>query len=76
MAAILSFDTHARWQPVTQSARSRRSYGNIEDREQPNPGASYYSTSAQIYKINKPYVISELYWITSDNFYRKLFAES
>ena len=28
-----SFDTHARWQPVT-SARSRRSYGKIEDFEQ------------------------------------------
>jgi len=28
-----SFDTHARWQPVT-SARSRRSYGKIEDCEQ------------------------------------------
>ena len=26
--------THARWQPVTQSARSRRSYGKIEDCEQ------------------------------------------
>ena len=29
-----SFDTHLRWQPVTQSARSRRSYGKIEDCEQ------------------------------------------
>ena len=29
-----SFDTHARWQPVTQSARSRRSYGKTEDCEQ------------------------------------------
>ena len=28
-----SFDTHATWQPVT-SARSRRSYGKIEDCEQ------------------------------------------
>ena len=27
-------DTHARWQPVTHSARSRRSYGKIEDCEQ------------------------------------------
>ena len=26
-----SFDTHARWQPVTQSARSRWCYGKIED---------------------------------------------
>ena len=31
---LSSFDTHARWQPVTQSARSRRSYGRIEDCEQ------------------------------------------
>ena len=29
-----SFDTQARWQPVTQSVRSRRSYGKIEDCEQ------------------------------------------
>ena len=31
---LSSFETHARWQPVTQSARSRRSYGKIEDCEQ------------------------------------------
>ena len=31
---LSSFDTHARWQPVTQSARSRRSYGKMEDCEQ------------------------------------------
>ena len=30
---LSSFD-NARWQPVTQSARSRRSYGKIEDCEQ------------------------------------------
>ena len=31
---LSSFDTHARWQPVTQSARSRWSYyGKIEDYE-------------------------------------------
>ena len=29
-----SFDILARWQPVTESARSRRSYGKIEDCEQ------------------------------------------
>ena len=28
------FDTRVRWQPVTQSARPRRSYGKIEDCEQ------------------------------------------
>ena len=28
---LSSFDTHARWQPVTQSARSRPSYGKTED---------------------------------------------
>ena len=31
---LSSFDTHARWQPVTHSARSRRSYGKIQDCEQ------------------------------------------
>ena len=31
---LSSFDTHVRWQPVTQSARSRRSYGKVEDSEQ------------------------------------------
>ena len=31
---LSSFETHTRWQPVTQSARSRRSYGKIEDCEQ------------------------------------------
>ena len=31
---LSSFDTPARWQPVTQSARSRRSYGKIGDCEQ------------------------------------------
>ena len=30
---LSSFDTNARWQPVTQSARSRRSYEKKEDRE-------------------------------------------
>jgi len=30
---LSSFDTHAKWQPVTQSARSRRSYGKIGDCE-------------------------------------------
>ena len=31
---LSSFDTHARWQPVTQSVRSRQSYRKIEDFEQ------------------------------------------
>ena len=31
---LSSFDTHTRWQPITQSARSRWSYGKIEDCEQ------------------------------------------
>ena len=31
---LRSFDTHARWQPVTQSAQSQWSYGEIEDYEQ------------------------------------------
>ena len=33
---LSSFDTHARWQPVTQSAHSWWSYGKIEDCEQSN----------------------------------------
>ena len=33
-AFSLFLPNHARWQPVTQSARSRRSYGKIEDCEQ------------------------------------------
>ena len=39
-----SFDTHARWQPVTQSARSRRSYGKIEDCEQSNDSEAFWSS--------------------------------
>ena len=31
---LSSFDTHGSWQPVTQSSRSRRSYGKIEDCEE------------------------------------------
>jgi len=31
---LSGFDTHARWQPVTQSAQSRQSYGKIGDCEQ------------------------------------------
>ena len=31
---LSSFDTHARWQPVTQSARPRWSYGKAKDCEQ------------------------------------------
>ena len=31
---LSSFDTHVRWQPVTQSARSRRSQGKIGDCKQ------------------------------------------
>ena len=31
---LSSFDTHARWQPMTQSVRSRQSYRKIEDFEQ------------------------------------------
>ena len=31
---LSNLDIHARWQPVTKCARSRRSYGKIEDYEQ------------------------------------------
>ena len=30
---LSTFDTHTRWQPVTQSTRSRQSYGKMEDCE-------------------------------------------
>ena len=33
---LSSFDTYAKWKPVTQSPRSRPSYGKIEDCEQSN----------------------------------------
>ena len=43
---LSSFDTHLRWKPVTQSARSRRSYGKIEDCEQSkNTSHAWYLTS-------------------------------
>ena len=47
---LSSFDTHARWQPVTQSARSRRSYGKIEDCEQSmvNTEATSSTTTSQL----------------------------
>ena len=65
-----SFDTHPRWQPVTHSARSRRSYGKIGDCEQSivtprdfgnrnmHPGTKKRSTKSDIERINK--VISEV----------------
>ena len=58
---LSSFDTHARWQPVTQSAQSRRSYGIIEDCEQSGahkiwaPGTVYYLSGP--FGIFCPYVI-------------------
>ena len=53
------FDTHARWQPVTQSARSRQSYAKIEDCEQ---SRSFFSrafaqsskSNARLYPFDKP----------------------
>ena len=33
---LSSFETHVRWLPVTKSAQSRRSYGKMEDCEQPS----------------------------------------
>ena len=40
---LSGFDTHARWQPVTQSARSRRSYGKIGDCEQSSSEHIFFS---------------------------------
>ena len=36
IAPLSRFDTHSRWLPLTQSARSWRSYGKIRDCEQSN----------------------------------------
>ena len=44
---LRSFDTHARWHPVTQSARSRRSYGKMEDCEQSRVGVDLVSFLAR-----------------------------
>ena len=44
--ALSSFDTHARWQPVTQSARSRPSYGKIEVCEQSTSPRNTWHESA------------------------------
>ena len=39
---LSSFNTHARWQPVTRNARSRRSHGKIGDCEQSTARALLY----------------------------------
>ena len=44
---LSSFDTHARWQPVTQTARSRWSYGKIEDCEQSINSISFSNSQYQ-----------------------------
>ena len=49
---LSSFDNHARWQPVTQSARSRRSYGKIEDCKQ-----SSFSVVAAAAATGRVYII-------------------
>ena len=54
---LSSFDTHLRWQPVTRSARSRRSYGKIEDREQSKLAylstRSYNISSLSVYSLHQ-----------------------
>ena len=40
---LSGFDTHARWQPVTQSARSQRSYRKIGDCEQSSSEHIFFS---------------------------------
>ena len=49
---LSSFDNHARWQPVTQSARSRRSYEKIEDCKQ-----SSFSVMAAAAATGRVYII-------------------
>ena len=49
---LSSFDTLARWKPVTQSARSRWSYGKIEDCEQ-SICKPIFATHAEITSIHK-----------------------
>ena len=46
-SSLISFDTYARWQSVTHSARSRRSYGKIGDCEQST------RTPAPYYPLNR-----------------------
>ena len=49
---LSSFDTHARWQPVTQSAQSRWSYGKIEDCEQSSMGGYFFAHSEKVWGTN------------------------
>ena len=49
---LSSFDTHPKWQPVTHSARSRRSYGKIGDCEQSNTGATLGKRCYQLAKFD------------------------
>ena len=47
------FDSHARWQPATQSARSRWSYWKIEDCEQSRPIVRRIRNSEEI-RLSEP----------------------
>ena len=49
---LSSFDTHARWQPVTQSAQPRWSCGKIEDCEQSSMGRYFFAHSEKLWGIN------------------------
>ena len=50
---LSSFDTQARWQPVTQSAQSPWSYGKIEDCEQSRKLESQYGFYTWVKDNNK-----------------------
>ena len=56
---LSSFDTHARWQPVTQSARSRWSYGKIEDCNQSIFGHTCTRNNAMTYLSDHQTIASQ-----------------
>ena len=65
---LSSFDAHARWQPVTQSARSWQSCGKIEDGEQ--SGAHNIWAPGTVYYLSGPLGIFCLYVILAISYLR------
>ena len=63
---LSSFDTHATWQPVTQSARSRWTYGKIEDCEQIWQTLAGYEELAGGFE---PVKNAEMFWINNNSHY-------
>ena len=57
--SLSSFDTHERWQPVTQSAWSWRSHGKIADCEQSTTRVTYACRNQLTNKRHKVAVHSD-----------------